>query len=383
MRKVLSVAAVVGLCACALVSGFAGAQEPETEKPPRYIERERMVAVPQAGPRGLDVLEVYVDAPGRHPLAVLTHGSAVDHAEHAHVTPWAQLNQALWFARRGYVVLVVVRKGYGRSGGMEDGHFGGCGSHGSFEESGEASADDLRQIIYSAAKLPEVDAATVLSVGVSTGGFAQVALSADPPKGLKAAISFAGGRGSDGKEHNCDLGALVGAFHGFGKGAAKHGAVPMLWVYSENDHFFPPSMAVKFDEAYRKGGGADEFVMAPPYGDDGHHLYGHPDAWPVQVTSFLKVHGLLPLGDSVLQLPAVPDVPAPLELHGRGLEGWKRYLAAAPFKAFAATPEGFWGDSYGQFDQAIADHDAVEHCRKAAGAKGNECQVVARTPVAK
>ena len=92
---------MVGLCVCAWVVGFAGAQEPAAEKPPRYIERERMVAVPQAGPQGLDVLEVYVDAPGRHPLVVLTHGSAVDHAEHAHVTPWAQLNQALWFARRG------------------------------------------------------------------------------------------------------------------------------------------------------------------------------------------------------------------------------------------------------------------------------------------
>jgi dienelactone hydrolase len=342
-----------------------------------------MVLVPKAGPQGLDVLEVYVDTPGRHPLVVLTHGSAVDHAEHAHVTPWAQLNQALWFARRGYVVLVVVRKGYGRSGGIEDGHFGGCGSHGSFEEAGEASAEDLREIIGMAAKLPEIDPATVLSVGVSTGGFAQVALSADPPKGLKAAVSFAGGRGSDGKEHNCDLGALESAFHGFGKSAAKHGALPMLWIYSENDHYFPPSMAVKFDQAYRKGGGADEFVMVPPYGDDGHHLYAHPDAWPEQVSAFLMTRGLLPLGDTVLPLPAVPDVPAPPELQGRGLDGWKRYLAAGPFKAFAATPEGFWGDSYGQFDQAIADHDAVEHCKKAAAAKGNECQVVARTQAAK
>src|SRR6202042_1426723 len=98
-----------------------------------------------------------------------------------------------WFARRGYVVLIVVRKGYGRSFGDQDGKFGGCQSRGSFVEAGEDSADDLRAAAkYAEEKLPEVDAGTIVSAGVSTGGFAQVALSADRPAGLKAAISFAG-----------------------------------------------------------------------------------------------------------------------------------------------------------------------------------------------
>lgn len=349
-------------------------------RPARYVEKEFYVPMMNAMPRGLDVLEVYIDLPGRHPLVVLTHGSAVDPLEHAHVTPWAQLNQALWFARRGYVVLVVVRKGYGRSGGEEDGRRGGCGSHGSFEEAGEASAVDLKEVMSWAAKQPEVDPEIMLSAGVSTGGFAQVALSADPPKGLKAAISFAGGRGSDGKEHNCNLDGLEHAFRGFGKDAAKHGALPMLWIYSENDRYFPPAMAAKFDEAYRRGGGVDRFVMAPPDGEDGHHLYSHPDVWSDTVTAFLKAHALLPLGDTVLPPPAIPDVPSPAGLHDKGVEAWKRYLAGGPFKAFAMTGSGVWGLSYGTFDQEISDHEALERCRKAAGANGNGCQIVARTP---
>ncbi len=50
--------------------------------------------------------------------------------------------QAIWFARRGYVVLVVVRKGYGRSSGDQDGKHGVCQrmGGGSFVEAGEASA---------------------------------------------------------------------------------------------------------------------------------------------------------------------------------------------------------------------------------------------------
>src|SRR5271168_1420480 len=147
MPKFSSLAIAIALC---MILGSGWAQEPSqnpsartaTEKTPqgqrtaRYVEKEIFVPTLKARPQGLDVLEVYVDLPGRHPLVVLTHGSSVDHAEHAHVTPWAQLNQALWFARRGYVVLVVVRQGYGRSGGEEDGRHGGCGSQGSFEEAG-------------------------------------------------------------------------------------------------------------------------------------------------------------------------------------------------------------------------------------------------------
>ena len=345
----------------------------------QWVARERMVPVVEAMPQGLDVLEIYLDLPGKHPLALLTHGTSVDAEGRARVTPWGYYNQALWFARRGYVSVVVVRRGYGRSGGQQDSRSGGCGGRGSFEETGQSSVRDLQEVIRWAAKQPEVDAGTVVSAGVSTGGFAQVALSADPVPGLKAAISFAGGRGSDGKEHNCNLDGLIGTFHSFGKDAAKHGALPMLWIYSENDHYFPPAMAVKFDEAYKKGGGTDEFVMAPPNGDDGHHLYAHPDAWSDTVNKFLAAHDLLPLGEKLLPPPPVPDLPAPPGLHENGLEAWKRFVAGAPFKAFAMTDEGFWGSSVGAFNQDIADQDAKDRCKKAAGCKGNECGVVART----
>ncbi len=370
----------------------AGSQEPASGPIPlqdahpivrtvHYIEREMFVPVLNALPKGLDVLEVYIDTPGRHPLVVLTHGSSVKQEEHASVTPWSQLNQARWFARRGYLVLVVVRKGYGRSSGVEDGRSGGCHSRGTFADAGEASATDLRDVIQWGVKLPEVDPEMVLSAGVSTGGFAQVALSADPPKELKAAISFAGGRGSDGKGHDCDLDSLVGAFHAFGKSAAKHGPLPMLWIYSENDHYFPPEMATQFDAAYRKGGGTDEFVMAPPDGDDGHHLYGHPDVWSATVTAFLKERGMLPLGDALLPPPPVPDIPPPANLGSRGVEAWKHYLIAAPYRAFAISENGGWGYAAAAFNQQIANDEAVERCGKSsADGKGGKCVVVAMTP---
>ena len=41
-------------------------------RPARYVEKEFYVPMMNAMPRGLDVLEVYIDLPGRHPLVVLT-----------------------------------------------------------------------------------------------------------------------------------------------------------------------------------------------------------------------------------------------------------------------------------------------------------------------
>jgi len=268
-----------------------------------------------------------------------------------------------------------VRKGYGRSSGEMDSKHGGCqrGGGGSFVESGENSAEDLKAAANYASTLPEVDAGTIVSAGVSTGGFAQVALSANPPVGLKAAISFAGGRGGDGKEHNCDIDGIVLAFHHFG----KKSSVPMLWIYSENDHWFPPETARKFDAAFRDGGGTDQFVMVPPYRDDGHHFYYDVTGWSPFVEGFLRAQGLLPL-DDLLPEPPVPEVVPPAGLKEKGLMALHIFLMMGPYKAFATNGSGGWGMSMGQFDQDLADKKALGNCQKTPQGQG-PCTVVMRT----
>src|SRR5271170_1034018 len=362
--------------------------EPPEASPPNaavvhYIQKEMLIPDPVAFPNGLDAIEVYAERPDKHPLVVLTHGTSDKEEERVRVTPWAQLGQAMWFARRGYVAIVVTRRGYGRSGGQRDGTYGGCSLRGgSFKDAGDASADDLRAVIKYAQGVPEVDPQWVVSMGISTGGFAQVALSANPPPGLKAAINFAGGRGGDGHAHNCDLNGLAGAFGGFGKGAKKHGDLPMLWIYAENDHWFTPAMARQFEAAYVKGGGVEQFVLAPPDREDGHHLYSHISAWSDTVEAFLEAHSLLPLGDQLLPAPQPPNVPPPDGLPDEGKEAWVRYLLGAPFKAFATTGRGGWGFAQAAFEQQIADGDAIDRCKKTAAGTGN-CAIVARTPEVK
>src|SRR5208282_2573022 len=131
-------AAVLTVCARAqnpapATAGDAPSAQTPAQQPSRMLAKEMWIHVPGAFPNGLDALEVRMDLPGRHPLVVLTHGTSNEPDARAHVTPWAQFSQAEWFAERGYVAIVVVRRGYGRSSGQQDSANGGCGARlGSF-----------------------------------------------------------------------------------------------------------------------------------------------------------------------------------------------------------------------------------------------------------
>lgn len=335
----------------------------------RYIEREVRIPWVMAGINGLDALLVYADFPGKHPLALLTHGTSRNPDEQAQVTPWQELPQALWFARRGWVALVVVRRGYGASGGEKDMHRCQRCMQIDYEDAGRNAAQDLRVAIDYARGLPQVDASHIVAAGVSTGGFATVALTAGAPPGLLAAINFAGGTGSRADHEVPNSGEVISAFRSFGKTSRT----PMLWIYAENDKYFWPELAQKFDEAFRSKGGEDRFVIAPAIGTDGHSLFRHIEAWSALVDEFLKTQNLTPLMELLPEVKP-PDVPLPAGLSETGLQAFQSYLLLGPHRAFA-TSEHFFGLSIAQMSVDEARSKALERCRQSAQNK-EKCRVV-------
>jgi hypothetical protein len=184
-----------------------------------------------------------------------------------------------------------------------------------------------------------------------------------------AGINFAGGRGSQADHDVCDPGNLIGAYKSFG----KRSRVPMLWIYAENDKFFWPELAKKFDEAFRAGGGQDQFVLAPPDGDDGHHLYSHIEAWSPTVDTFLKAQNLAPLAELLPEVQP-PDISPPAGLNEEGIAAFHKYLILGPHKALALAGHTF-GYSTGRMTVAEAREKALENCKHAE--KGKEsCKVV-------
>lgn len=340
------------LLARSVMPGLAG---------PLYQEEFR-IPFAAARPAGIEALLVRPNEPGRYPLALITHGSPRLSADRPTMTPLAMLPQAVEFARRGFAAVVVMRRGYGGSGGGWAENYGGCADP-NYVGAGSAAAADLKVAAEFVVRRADIDAARMIAVGVSAGGFAVAALTADPPAGLTAAIDFAGGRGSLEDGQVCNEERLADAYHFFG----ERSRAPMLWVYAQNDHFFGPQVAARLREAFVAGGGMVDFVAAPPFGSDGHGLFspaGIP-VWTGMVDTFLERQKLT-LRATPLVVPR-PALPAPRHLSVNGRGAFESYIVGAPHKAFAVAPDGHFGWRSGQRTSEAARSGALEFCRQGGG----------------
>lgn len=253
------------------------------------VIEELRVPMAAAGAEGLEALLVKPIGPGRHPLALVSHGSPRRADERPYLSARGLMAELKEFARRGFVAVSVLRRGYGSSPGGWADSFGLC-DHPTYAQAGRHGAEDLRATIAALSRREDVDATKILAVGISAGGFATVALTANPPPGLVAAISFAGGRGSKGPDDVCHDEVLVDAFRAFG----RRSRVPMLWVYAQNDHFFNPALARRLLSAFTGAGGHVEFVEVDAFGKEGHLLFTEEGRtlWLPVVDAFLARHGL-------------------------------------------------------------------------------------------
>ncbi|BAI73110.1 dienelactone hydrolase [Azospirillum sp. B510] len=296
------------------------------------------------------------DGPGRYPIAILSHGTPRDPADRAQMTPLRYLPEAREFARRGWAVVTVMRRGYGGSDGPYSETTGSCNNP-DYLRSARQSAEDLRQAIRYVAEQPYADASRILAVGVSAGGLASVALGADAPPGLKAVISFAGGRGSIADNEVCQENRLIAAFGTLGRSSR----VPSLWIYAENDLFFGPALARRLWEAFTQEGGRAEFIAAPPNGKDGHGFFSAAiPQWTPMVDSFLAQNGLVLRGTPIaLSLPALPPPP---ELSAANRAKFPAYVEAGANKAFAVSPDGAYGWKSGMRSLDEAQKGALENC---------------------
>ncbi|MET0548149.1 MAG: CocE/NonD family hydrolase [Xanthomonas sp.] len=222
---------------------------------------------------------------GPFPLIVIHHGTPADKRKLAD-TRLGFAHAAHWFVSHGYMVVLALRPGYGNSSGTYLEGAGNCRTV-DFVVAGRKIAAAEAAIVDAAARLPGADPQRIVVVGQSAGGLGAVALADAPPPGVRGVISFAGGRGSNGKEVICaGEDRLVAAEKTLG--AAN--TLPQLWLYAENDHFFRRELAHRMVEAYRAGSTPPvAFVDLPPFGDDGHKTFAQadPSVWARPVAAFL------------------------------------------------------------------------------------------------
>lgn len=194
--------------------------------PPRAVISVKALRIPlrQAAPDGLQALLVKPAGQGPFPLVVLTHGKAATPAQNKAQRPENLLPQAEEFVRRGWAVGIVMRRGYGESGGRFAENMYSC-QFPDYLHAAREAARDLRAAIGYLSQQPQIDATRVIAVGASMGGLAVTALTADPPPGLIAAINFAGLMGNVAPDTVCQPGTLLSTFWVLGKKIAVANAL--------------------------------------------------------------------------------------------------------------------------------------------------------------
>jgi len=332
------------------------AMQPAAAEP--FHREDLRIPMEAAGPRGLEAMLLRPPGTRRYPLALISHGAPRDAAARATMTVNRLYRQAVEFARRGFAALIVMRRGYGSSGGDYAENSGPCARR-DYLRTGRESTNDLRAAVEAMKQRSDVTIERFIAVGISAGGFASIALSADPPPGLAAVINFAGGRGSRAEDDVCDEDALVRAFASFGTTSR----IPTLWIYADNDKFFWPELAHRMHAAFTRAGGRAQFIDADEFGEDGHSLFADGIAiWTPMVDPFLRAQNLG--RRDLLPPPAAAELPPPPRLADKGRAGFANYLTAGPHKAFAVSPRGAWASRSGQRSAAEAQQKAMEACSK-------------------
>lgn len=237
---------------------------------------------------------------GPFPLVIMNHGVSLNPRERSFFPLVEFRDAALWFARRGNIVVAPTGSGYGAAAldVPERGLFGvfyskiGSCDNPNFHDAGLAVALLDTWIIDYMTDQKLIAPDKVIVVGQSAGGWAAIALSSRNVPSVRAIIVFAAGRGGrvGGKpNNNCAPDKLVEATGEFGRTART----PMLWIYIENDTFFGPALSKRMHDAYTGAGGSAEYHLLPPFGGDGHFLIGSADAiplWAPLVSRFLDRH---------------------------------------------------------------------------------------------
>jgi hypothetical protein len=104
-------------CRVALALALALGSLPGSADATEFVREELRIPMPADGPRGLEALLVRTDEPGRHPHVLINHGSPRDASERRQMTPLARYLPAIEFVRRGWTAAIVMRSGFGDSGG--------------------------------------------------------------------------------------------------------------------------------------------------------------------------------------------------------------------------------------------------------------------------
>lgn len=345
---------LVWLCS-ALACGAAFADD--TPLGPRLIQEE--VRIP-AGAYSLAATILRPQAGGRYGAVVLNHGTPGSASGRARESADLLINAASIFARRGYVVVMPLRRGFGATGGEFAEDPGTCANP-DYRKGEQAAADDVMAAYEYARALPYVDSNRMILAGQSAGGIVSMYTAGTRnPQGLLAVLGFAAGRGGN-PDFRPGVPCAIEPVARLLESAGRNVKAPVLFHYAENDLYFNAQTSRLWYERFAASGARAEYVLQPPFGRDGHYIFSEVLGvryWLPAVEQFLARHGIpFERLDAAQPIVAVERVPHLRTDACRGL--YRAFLEAPTPRAYAVSADGRCGFAGGLPDAAAV---AVREC---------------------
>lgn len=243
--------------------------------------REQLWLVPSGDPRMPLRATVFrpdddsAGSPRQRPLVVINHGT--DETTRLSVSMPVYYWLSRWFVERGYIVVVPQRRGHGATGGELAESVGTCETADHYL-SGQIAADDIAATIDYMVRQAFVAPRNVVVVGISTGGWASLALASRNIPSVASIVNFAGGRGGHayGQANAiCNYDGLLATANLFGQTARQ----PSIWLYSENDSYFSPDVALALARQWQLGGGSVQTHIFGAQDNDGHAIADDRADW--------------------------------------------------------------------------------------------------------
>jgi len=203
-------------------------------------------------------------------LAVIAHASTQNVLRRAQMPQPEYRALATFLVTHGFAVLVPERLGHGATGGRYVEDQGGC-DEADYARAGRATAEEISLALNYLRKQDFIRKDAAVVIGHSAGGWGALALANADPKEISAIIAFAPGRGghaNDEPNKICAPHTLLAAAAEFGKAAR----IPVTSLVAANDSYFAPAFSKTLADAFRSGGGKDDFRALPSVGSEGHWM---------------------------------------------------------------------------------------------------------------